>query len=136
MADKPIPEELTMQDMYQHGVRVGHQECEVIIGRVEQTVESQRKLLDKYDADNTKLLHENAKLKAQVKRLSAPLTWDSPEWWKYSSARQVSISNGLESAMSMTQFNDFISARLAGKEPAWGTSENLTVLPEEEEHHA
>lgn len=40
----------------------------------EQTVASQRKLLDKYDADNTKLLQENTKLKAQVNMLSASVT--------------------------------------------------------------
>lgn len=68
--DKPIPEDL--KDQYNriaNSLRSDWRWALPLferIGRVEKTVASQRKLLDKYDADNTKLLHENAKLKSRT----------------------------------------------------------------------
>jgi hypothetical protein len=63
--DKPIPEDL--KDQYNriaNSLRSDWRWALPLferIGHLEQTVASQRKLLDKYDAANTKLLHENAK---------------------------------------------------------------------------
>jgi septal ring factor EnvC (AmiA/AmiB activator) len=135
MADNPIPEDLKDAVIYALTVQVGELNDELV--RRGRTIESQQSLLDKYDADNTALMQENAKLKAQVERMSAPVT----------SVEEISslatFDNALRNHCDRKQAENamgqalgwLIAARHARKEPAWGASENIAVLPEED-HHA
>jgi hypothetical protein len=67
MADNPIPEDLKDAVIYALTVQVGELNDELV--RRGRTIESQQSLLDKYDADNTALMRENAALRVQVKGL-------------------------------------------------------------------
>ena len=70
---------------------------------------------------------ENAKLKAQVERMSAPVS--DQEQADYANR----LSDGDEDhpcdrLFDVADVKDLLDARLAVKEPAWGASENITVL--------
>jgi cell division protein FtsB len=79
------------------------------IGRVEQTVESQRKLLDKYDADNTALVQENRNLSTDKEQTTYALSFSETAY---------SILEKENSALKARagELNSEVVRRIAGKQ--------------------